>query len=171
MKSLLFLYLNFFVFIVPNLIYGQPLFIHRMDEDKNRHILVRYFRENTTSFVSHAIVFQTLTIRTSNAPVCQILLSNAVVYSTRIERKEASQAENAIEQFEARFDEFSFEVECDTQVVYKNAVTNVLHFKLVEDSKSNRPVESKARSSQIEAIEGDLDRLRRRPIVEENAEP
>jgi hypothetical protein len=103
---------------------SQPLILYKTDDPHGKYLLSRSVKEADKSTVSEVIIAETFDVRTDRL-VCQIVMSNAFVYQTRMIGGSSVNVTNQFVQNKSFVGELVIGVFKGTEIVFHNSVVPV----------------------------------------------
>ena len=107
---------------------GQPLFLYDTGNPNSKYLLSRTYDERANYRVSEVILCDSFHVQRLGS-VCQVTMSNAFVYRTRINQERATTKASAFTQEKAFFLQLEIGFKADTKLIYNSTVTNLVDVK------------------------------------------
>ena len=126
--------LVYLLIVTAEIAEAQPLLLYDTGNAKGRYLLSRTYEESNNYNVSEVIVCDSLAVRMSGT-VCQVTMSNAFVYLTKVRQRSSLQSTNSVTQSKVFSSELTIGFLRDTKLIFNNAVTNLAEVKLLVGNK------------------------------------
>jgi hypothetical protein len=120
---------------------SQPLFLYESIGEPTKFILTRSYQEGNKVRVSEVIMSDTFQIQVAGA-MCQVILSNAFVYQTRIDRTFTAHSTNGAVQMRFTSREMKMFFAKETELIFDNSIMELWQAQLGHVRKAKPEVRS-----------------------------
>lgn len=107
---------------------AQQLILYDTGSQKTRYLLSRTYEGGDSYTVSEIFVCESVNIRTSDK-VCEITMSNACIYVTKIKQGASLHVTNSVAQSKAFSSQLTIAFPKDAKLIFNNSVMDLADFK------------------------------------------
>ncbi|MDB6017558.1 MAG: hypothetical protein JWR19_2047 [Pedosphaera sp.] len=124
------------LFIVGNTANSQQLFLYRSNVECGKYVLSRSYQERDKSTISEVIIAETFSV-TNKDPICQVTMSNAYIFRTRMNGISSPPSTNDIVQGKWFTKMLKMDLQRGTKLIFDNAVMDLSQVRMEKASQSN----------------------------------
>ena len=129
-----------FLWLVLNLTYAvtaQPLFLYRTAGNPGSYLLNRCTNDRD-GFLSQVIIADTFRVQRKGY-VCEVTMSNAFTYQTRLRGGLSSAKTNGVDQVRFQSGTITMDFSAGTEIIFNNACARLSELKIVGLGGTNQP--------------------------------
>ena len=125
----------FLILTAPHIVTAQPLFLYKTAGNPAGYLL-NWYTNDRNGFFSHVIIAEGFSVQCKNA-FCEVTLSNAYTYQTKLSGGPFSAKTNEIDQIRIRSETIKMDFPASTDIVFNNARTHLSQVRVDSLSKTN----------------------------------